>query len=406
MGRFDSYQEPVKKPIPIRMIIVSVAVVVISIVLLTMAKNLIETNHQGFYQVKQSFITGKMSVRLTPGTYGQWLGKIDDYKAVATVGFGRHKGEGTADVEPVSVMFSDGSKATVSGIVRIELPATEAGIIKLKNDFSGGYNHFITAGVVPIVENAIKMSANLRSAQDAYTTLALFQQAVQDQLENGMYLTKSEREVITSATGETEIKQVTVVALDENHNPIRVSNKLQEYGCKVSCVIDVPVFDPKVEEMISLRKDEAMKTELAKQSALRATQDALTAEAQGKANVAKAKYEREVEKVKEVTDAQKQYEVAALGAKKAEEEKKIVIAEGQAQAEANRLKVAAGLSPQEAAEWKYKTTVGVAAELAKSQPGAFVPKVMVNGGGSNSAVNAMDAVGIKMLLDITNQLEK
>ena len=112
----------------------------------------------------------------------------------------------------------------------------------------------------------------------------------------------------------------------------------------------------------------------------------------------------EVEKIKEVTEAQKQYEVAVLNAKQAEEEKKKTILEGQAEAEANRLKVAAGLSPQEAAEWKYKTTVGVAAELAKANAGAFVPSILINGGDKGQNASPLDAIGINMFLDIQERI--
>ena len=155
--------------------------------------------------------------------------------------------------------------------------------------------------------------------------------------------------------------------------------------------------------MIAKRKDEAMKTELAKQEAIRAKQDAITAEQQGLANVAKAKYEQEVEKVKEVTIAQKLYEVAALNAKKEDENRKALIFKGQGESEAARLKVAAGLTPQEAIEWKYKTAVGVAAELAKVN----VPSILIVGGESKSGtLNPMDAIGVNMLLDIQSKLEK
>ena len=153
--------------------------------------SLIETNNQGNYQVKQAAITGDMTVRMVPGTYMQWFGIISDYRAVATVGFGTEKGEGSADIEAVPVIFSDGSKADISGLVRIRLPATQEELIALKKEYAGGYDHFINSGVVPVIKNAVKLAANLRSAQDAYTTLALFQQAVDDQLENGIYLTKS-----------------------------------------------------------------------------------------------------------------------------------------------------------------------------------------------------------------------
>lgn len=125
-------------------------------------------------------------------------------------------------------------------------------------------------------------------------------------------------------------------------------------------------------------------------------------EEQGKAAAAKAKWEQEKEKALAVTKAEQEREVSRLAAEKAEFEKKRIIAEGQAQAEANRLKVQAGLTPQERAEWDYKTTVGVAQALADSKV-QWVPSVMM--GGANGT-NAMDAVGLNMLLDVVNKMNK
>ena len=143
-----------------------------------------------------------------------------------------------------------------------------------------------------------------------------------------------------------------------------------------------------------------MKTELAKQSAIRAKQDALTAEEEGKANVATEKYKQEVVKIAAVTVAQKEFEVAELNAKKEDENRKAKIFIGQGEAEAARLKVKAGLTPQERVEWNYKTQVGIAAEFAKAKPGAFVPNIMVIGSSGGSSVNPMDAVGLNMLMDV------
>lgn len=70
---------------------------------------------------------------------------------------------------------------------------------------------------------------------------------------------------------------------------------------------------------------------------------------------------------------------------------------------ANRALVAAGLTPAERAEWDYKTAVGVAQALAESKV-SWVPSVMFGGGSSSNS--AMDAVGLKMLLDITKSLDK
>ena len=381
----------------------AIAFGVLAIIMLVMMGSILETNTAGYFQVKQAAVTGTMTVRFNPGTYFQWFGTISDYKNVATVGIGEHHiGEGSADIEAVDVIFNDGSKAKISGLIRVKLPYNFEGAVNLKNEYAQGFNHFIQSGVVPIVNNAIKLSANLRSAQDAYTTLALFQQAVEDQLKNGIYVTKSDKVEKTTSTGDVEEQRVTVLVYGDDGQPLRTPNRLQQLGCEVlECVIDVPQFDAKVEEMIAKRKDEAMKTELAKQEAIRAKQDALTAEQQGLANVAKAKYEQEVVKVSAVTVAQKEYEVAALAAKKEEENKKATIFRGQAEAEANRLKVAAGLSPQEAAEWKYKTSV----DVAKALSGVNVPSIVVHGGDKSTGANPMDAIGINMLLDIMSKLD-
>jgi hypothetical protein len=376
-----------------------IGVVAIGILLLIFGSRLFVTNDQGYYQVKQAFITGKMSVRMTPGTYGQNFGNITTYKANATVGFGSQEGDISANLDSIPVVFNEGSYAKIAGLIRVQLPNTEDELKKLLLEFAGGYDHFIEAGIVPIVENAVKLGANLRSAQDAYTTLALFQQSVQDQLENGVYVTHSARKEILNATGDKEVRQVTVISLDADSIPLRQPNRLQELGCRItSCVIDVPGFDQTVNDMIAKRKDEAMKTELAKQAALRAQQDAITAEEQGKADVAKAKYVKEVELIEATTKAREKFEVAEFAAKEAEQEKikKILVAEGIKQ----ELLLADGLSARD----KYqidadvKRDIGVAEHMSKW----VGPQIVMAGGegksGGGSGVE--NALMIKMMSEM------
>ena len=76
-----------KKKIGIAMI------VVILIALVGLSSNLFETNQAGHFQVKQAIITGTVTVRTMPGMYWQGLGRIIGYKNVATIGFGKEKGE-------------------------------------------------------------------------------------------------------------------------------------------------------------------------------------------------------------------------------------------------------------------------------------------------------------------------
>lgn len=367
--------------------------------LLIAGTQIFETNQAGHFQIKQAAVTGKMSVRMEPGLYGQMFGDIWTYKQVATVGFGKEEeGEGQADLEAIPVIFNDGSRAKITGLVRVKLPTDPDKALALKSEYPNGYNHFIKSGILPIVRNAVKLSANLRSAQEAYTTLALFQQAIEDQLKNGPYLTKSDTVKVTKATGDTEVMKVTKIVYDKKTGePLRLNNRFQELGCDVTdVVVGVPDFDEKVENMIARRKDEAMKTELAKQEAIRAKQDAITIAEKGKAAVAKAEAEALVQKKKEVVEAEKQKEVAELEAKKkfevakfaakeALEEAKKIKAQGMAKAAANRALVAAGLTPRERAEFRVKA-ITAAFDGWSKRP---VPTTIMGMGGSGKSGSAL-----------------
>jgi len=59
------------------------------------------------------------------------------------------------------------------------------------------------------------------------------------------------------------------------------------------------------------------------------------------------------------------------------------------------------VTPQERAEWDYKTAVGVAEALANSKV-SWVPSVMMGANGSNGT--AMDAVGLNMLMEVVNKM--
>ena len=176
-----------------------------------------------------------------------------------------------------------------------------------------------------------------------------------------------------------------------------------QYGitCGLVSITDIK-YDKATQSQIDAQKQANLAVITAKTQATKAAQDAITIEEQGKAAAAKAKWEQEKEKALAVTKAEQEREVARLSAEKAEFEKKRIVAEGQAKAEANRLLVAAGLTPLEKATIEKETTIGVAQALAGSNV-QWVPQIMM--GGANGG-NAMDAVGLKMLLDISKSRSK
>ena len=155
-----------------------------------------------------------------------------------------------------------------------------------------------------------------------------------------------------------------------------------------------------MKKQIEQQQEANMLVQTSKAKSLAAQQEAIRAEEEGKAQAAKAKWEQEKVKAVEVTKAEQEYEVARLEALRANEVKKRIIAEGEAEAAANRAKVAAGLTPQERAEWDYKTKVGVAEAVAKVQ----LPTVVM--GGTNSGNQTMDIMSLKFATDLVEKLSK
>jgi len=175
------------------------------------------------------------------------------------------------------------------------------------------------------------------------------------------------------------------------------------YGIEIGQVAVSRIdYSEKVKQQIAQQQEANMLIQTSKAKAAAAVQEAVRAEEEGKAEAAKAKWEQEKRKATAVTKAEQEREVARLAAEKASFEKAKIIAEGQAQAEANRLKVAAGLTPQERAEWEYKTKVGVAKAISK----VTLPRIVSLGSAGNNGNTAMDAMGLKMLVDLQEQLSK
>ena len=248
--------------------------------------------------------------------------------------------------------------------------------------------------------------SSLESVSEKRTDLIAL---ITDQLNAGVYKTQVRTvEVLNPITNEEQITKI-AEAIPDSLSPNGIkrmeASPFAFYGLKVS---QLSISDLEYENatlaQISKQREADMSIITAKSKALEAIQRTIQIEEEGKASAAQAKWEQEKIKAVEVTKAQQAYEVAQLQAKEAAEKAKKIIEEGKAEAEANRLKVQAGLTPQEAAEWQYKTTVGVAEALSKSNV-RWVPEIMMNGNNSGSG-SAMDAVGLNMLMDVAKKMKK
>ena len=228
---------------------------------------------------------------------------------------------------------------------------------------------------------------------------------MEDQIRTGIYDVTA-REIKTTDTDNNELvdHEVFVKRDDKGQPVVRKPSPLTQYGIEVvSFTIKELDFDPTIEALIQKKKEAEQMKVVARANAEKAKQDTITAREQGNAKIAIEKAEQDVQKIKEVTIAEKLFEVSQLQRKQAEQDAQASVTNGKAEAEVNKLKVAAGLTPLERATIAKDTAIGVAAELAKVK----FPNTMILGGGSSgSATNPFDAIGLEAYMRISDKMAK
>lgn len=380
---------------------------------LILSSSIWETNKRGFFQVKQAFYTGTMTVRNAPGTYGQMFGDIKTYSIPGILYFSsdaQDKDDRSHNSlqTPISVTFNGASTAKVSGVLKYRLPSKPTLQFALDREYGSDYavkNQLVRQAVT----EALQQTAPLMTAEEAYASKrALFKSVSESQLKQGIFKKKTSRVTRTDPNDPTGKKKVTdtVVQLvkNKNGNPIiGVASVLKDYGIEIIqfTLKDID-FDAKTDELIAKKKETQMLKVLSEAEGQKAMQDAIKAVEQGKAKVATAEAEALVLKKTKVIAAQRKFEVAEFEKKQAKEEAQARLIKQKAEADANKLLVKAGLTPQEKAEWEYKRIVGVAEQLSKIK----FPGMMILGGGGkgNSPMNPFDAVGLDAFIKIQKSM--
>jgi hypothetical protein len=262
--------------------------------------------------------------------------------------------------------------------------------------------------------------SSLESVSETRTDLI---QYITDQLNNGVYKTKINKIKVTNElTGDTETVAKAEILVDANGNYLRQEGTgkkiikngaetidlcpFQQYGisCNLVSITDIK-YDKATQQQIDAQKAANLAVITSKTKSLEAIQRTVLVTEQGKQEAEAAKWEQEKIKAKEVTKAQQEFEVAKLEAEKAEQVARKVKAEGEAKAAANRALVAAGLTPLDAANIHKEMMIGIFHEIAQSQV-KWVPDVVWGGGSNGSGNSSLDAVGMKMIMDMVDKLDK
>lgn len=361
------------------------------------------------YVVKQGILDGELEVKSQPGPYGKWFGKISEYDRTGTFFFSEEQLDGgdSEAADPLDVSFQGNSTAKVSGVLKYRLPTSPVKAIELHRDYKNFENVKFEL-VRNAVSAAIKQAGPLFTAEEAFIfRRAEFTKTVRDIIEEGEYLTVTEvieRKSLASedSTNGLQASTVTRFAIDSTGKRIVTKpSVLKQYGIEI-VALDIKNFDfdKSTDEFIESKKKSMALRVASEATALAAKQTAITAEAQGSAKIAEAKAEAEVQKIKEVTQAEKERDVATLNAQKAKAQGDSIAYVGRAEAEASKLRVQAGLSPRERAEFEMKTKIGVAAEIRQT----VFPSTMIIGGGGNGTITPLDAIGMNSMFELTQRI--
>lgn len=391
--------------------IFGIIIAVFAILFIAMAGALFEDADKSKNYVCQMPMTGEYVVWTEGGLQWQGLGTLREYAKTSQIEFTQieknDEGYIAGGENPAAALtFNDKGRGFIVGSFRVVMPNDDKNMKKIQQDF-GSEKALIANLVKPtlykVVTSCGPLMSSLESVSETRTDLIAY---ITDQLNNGVYKTKVVKtEMLNEITGEKEIRAQAEIISDSNSPggyKRQETSPFSQYGitCGLVSIIDIK-YDKATQSQIDAQKQANLAVITSKTKSLEAMQRTIQITEEGKAAAEKAKWEQEKEKAVAVTKAQQDFEVAELEAKKAKQVALKVQAEGEAKAAANRALVAAGLTPAEKAEWDYKTAVGVATALAESKV-QWVPSVMFGGSNSN---NAMDAVGLKMLMDITNSIK-
>ena len=357
--------------------------------------------------VNQFPITGNMEYWTTPGFHWQWFGKTTNYYKTSQLWFGAEDENKQQLGYPIDVTFNDASEGLIYGSLRVKLPTDPTYLARIQTDYNG-MERLMQDLVRPTVSKVIYASGPLMSAFESYAEKKNdLIEYITDQLNNGVYKTTvRQEETIDPITGEKKIVKIASLIADADApNGYRrsESSPFSYYGLEIGQVsISRIGYSETVRKQIAQQQEANMMVQTSKAKTLAAQQEAIRAEEAGKAAATEAKWEQEKIKAVEVTKAEQAYEVARLQALEAKEIAKKIKEQGEAEAHAARLKVQAGLTPLEKATIEKETAIGVAEALSKIK----LPTYVVASGNGGNGNTAMDAMGLKMMTDLVNQMSK
>jgi len=281
--------------------------------------------------------------------------------------------------------FNDAVKGKIATSIVIGIKISDELQFLSVADRNKSERNLVYSRIIPNIDQAIKNTCKLMAAQDYISGQAAdFDRYFQDQLENGMYVLEeyvvNEKPDIIGDS--TTVRKVT-----------NRQSKQKRYRIKMDNAID---WEATFDKRLQLQKEEVAQTQLEKQQAEREFYRAQKEKAKGEAEKAKERARLEKEQIQQTIAAETEAKVAEFNLTK--EKKQFEVEQYKAKSKKvaadaqyyeNAKLVSAGLTPQERAEWNYKTSVDVASKLKDLR----LPEIYIEGGtGNKSGGNLLESL--------------
>lgn len=401
----------------IKFLIAVASTFIVAIIFVTLA---FETNPAGMTMIVQSPVSGELKVHTSPGWVWQGFGTVTSYRQVATVSFGTEENQadhGSGQTGPVNVMFNDNGEASVYGNVRFILPSSDEQMIAIHKRHRT-YEHLVDTLLTKCTSNVLINTASMFSAEDIYGGgKSEYQRLAQDQLENGRYQTDTaDIEITDPFTQEKRRAKKVSIRKNSDGNIIRLENPLAHFGIRVDQFLMHRDFEYKegILKQMATQREAFQNAVTARANAQRATQDVITAKAEGEAAVTKAEYEKLVEQKREVVDAEKRKmvaiteaearrKVAELEKEAAEQTKLANIALGEGEATRKRLVMEADGALQQKLE-AYQQVNFKYAEALGNYTGNWMPQVVMGGSNSNGSSSSVQNLIDMFMVNTAKQM--
>lgn len=353
------------------------------------------------YQYFLVYPTGKSDVVMSQGIKFRGFAKVvpwQKYIDVKVIGEDDPVKNIEGRMKPIPIRFIDQVTAEVKLSGRFQLPTDEESFITLAIKYRT-MDNLVQNTLIPTIREQTNNTGYMFAAQDYISGEAQsFRQTLDEQLKDGAYavIKIEHKDTVFSDMQmrdvDRAIKEIrtryTVEQVLEDGLPKRIPHELTENNIIVSQVIvDDVVLEPIFKQRLEAQRDESAKRQIEQQKVETAKAAQTRIIAEGERDKAAERVTQEKEQVKQLIAIETKLKQERTNRELAEialETEKLLAQQKKVSAEAkayeNSKLVSAGLTPQERAEWEYKTAVGVAGELSKLS----FPQTMIIGGEEGS----------------------